>query len=77
MQGSTFRKPECQETAEQPGSEYHAEKPQKRSFRWPWRRWRGVRVSLFWNVGIKIVRPKRTAASRPTRLQDAEIKTIA
>jgi hypothetical protein len=77
MHGNAARQQEYKETAEQPGSERHGEKPQKREFPWPWRPWRGVRVSVFWNFGIKIVRPKRAAVSRPTRLQDVDIKTIA
>lgn len=74
MPENALRKPDYPETAAQPGSEERGEKPRKRAFPWPWR---GVRVSVFWNFGIKIVRPKRTATSRPMRLQDADVKTIA
>ncbi len=76
MHGNVSRQQECEEPVEQPGSKNQGEKPQKRGFRWPWRRWRGFRVSLFWNVGIKIVRPKRTVAARPTLVQGGDVKAI-
>jgi len=45
MHGNVARQQECEEPVEQPGSE-RQEEPQTLASPWPWRPWRGGRVSL-------------------------------
>jgi hypothetical protein len=39
-------------------------------------RWRGIRVSVFWKLGIKVTRPKRQVEGRPALVQGTDVKAI-
>jgi hypothetical protein len=66
-----LKQDDCEAPIDTPGRRL-GEAPRPRSIRL---RWRGLKVYLFWKVGIKVTRPKKVvAASRPQAVPRLESK---